>query len=42
VKLKDNKEAKAASEKYKKLRERNKHDHYNTPGVKLAFCTCIA
>jgi hypothetical protein len=27
VKLKDNEEAKAASEKYKKLRERNLHDH---------------
>ena len=28
VKLKDNEEAKAASEKYKKLWERNNHDHY--------------
>ena len=27
VKLKDCEEAKAASEKYKKLQERNKHDH---------------
>jgi len=27
VKLKDSEEAKAASEKYKKLRERNLHDH---------------
>ena len=27
VKLKDNEEAKATSEKYKKLQERNKHDH---------------
>ena len=27
VKLKDSEEAKAASEKYKKLWERNKHDH---------------
>jgi hypothetical protein len=27
VKLKDSKEAKAASEKYKKIRERNLHDH---------------
>ena len=27
LKLKDGKEAKVASEKYKKLRERNKHDH---------------
>ena len=27
VKPKDSKEAKAASEKYKKLQERNKHDH---------------
>ena len=28
VKLKDSKESKATSEKYKKLWERNKHDHY--------------
>ena len=27
VKLKDNEESKATSEKYKKLRDRNKHDH---------------
>ena len=26
--MKDSEEAKAASEKYKKLQERNKHDHY--------------
>jgi len=32
VKLKDSKESKATSEKYKKLQERNKHDHYLRTG----------